>query len=172
MQVSKTGAQSNPTDLNSAPRASFRPRSERLYWTNFAQDLARDILAPADLPALPTRININNSCNAFWNGSSINFFKAGGQCPNTAYSDVVLHEYGHGVDHRKGGIIDGGYSEGFGDAMAILGTRQPCLGRDFLGAGTCLRPATDVITWPPAPGEGCMRSGAGTPASPGSWSIS
>jgi hypothetical protein len=155
MQVSKTGTQSNPTDLNFGASGEFpTAQVSAFYWTNFAQDLARDILAPADLPALPTRVNINDSCNAFWNGSSINFFRAGGSCPNTAYSDVVLHEYGHGVDHRKGGILDGGYSEGFGDAMAILGTRQPCLGRDFLGAGTCLRPATDVITWPPASGEG------------------
>lgn len=155
MQVSKTGTPSNPTDLNFGASGEFpTAQVSAFYWTNFAQDLARDILAPADLPALPTRVNIANSCNAFWNGSSINFFRAGGQCPNTAYSDVVLHEYGHGVDHRKGGILDGGYSEGFGDAMAILGTRQPCLGRDFLGAGTCLRPATDVITWPPASGEG------------------
>ena len=86
--------------------------------------------------------------------SSINFFQAGGGCPNTAYSDVVLHEYGHGVDARLGGILDGGYSEGFGDALALIGTRQPCLGRDFFGAGTCLRPATDVILWPPGGGEG------------------
>ena len=126
MQVSKTGTESNPTDLNFGASGEFpTAQVSAFYWTNFAQDLARDILAPADLPALPTRVNINDFCNAFWNGSSINFFRAGGQCPNTAYSDVVLHEYGHGVDHRKGGIIDGGYSEGFGDAMAILGTRQP-----------------------------------------------
>ena len=85
---------------------------------------------------------------------TINFFQAGGGCPNTAYSDVVLHEYGHAVDHAKGDILDGGYSEGFGDAVALIGTRQSCLGRDFFGAGTCLRPATDLIMWPPAPGDG------------------
>ena len=67
---------------------------------------------------------------------------------------MVLHEYGHGIDHWRGGILDGGYSEGLGDAVALLVTRQPCLGRDFRGAGTCLRSATDVDLWPPAPNEG------------------
>lgn len=104
-------------------------------------------------------MNIASSCNAFWNGSSISFFRAGSGCPNMAYSDVVFHEYGHGVDARKGGILDGGYSEGFGDAMAILGTHQSCVGRDFFGAGTCLRDATALILWPPAPGEGVHNRG-------------
>ena len=82
---------------------------------------------------------------------TINFFQAGGGCPNTAYSDVVLHEYGHAIDHAKGDILDGGYSEGFGDALALIGTRQSCLGRDFFGAGTCLRPATDLVIGPRPP---------------------
>ena len=63
-----------------------------------------------------------------------------------------MHEYGHGIDAVKGGIVNGGYSEGFGDAMAVLATRQPCVGRDFFGAGTCLRSASDVVLWP-SPGD-------------------
>lgn len=118
------------------------------YWTNQAHEFTKDIIG-AGLDRLETNVNIDAACNAFWDGFSINFFRSGGTCPNTAYSDVVLHEYGHGVDDRLGGIQDGGYSEGFGDALAILVTRQPCLGRDFLGAGTCLRDATEVFTWPP-----------------------
>jgi hypothetical protein len=55
--------------------------------------------------------------------------------------------------------LDGGLSEGISDALAIIGTHQPCLGRDFTGAGTCLRPATDLILWPPAPGEGVHARG-------------
>lgn len=155
MSINNTGTPANSIDLNFGASTEFElAQVTAFYWTNVAQQLANGILIPTDLPALPTRVNINSSCNAFWNGNSINFFRAGSGCPNTAYSDVVLHEYGHGVDARKGGILDGGYSEGFGDALAILGTRQSCLGRDFFGAGTCLRPATDVILWPPAAGEG------------------
>jgi len=154
----KAGGESNAIDLDSNASAEFDlAQISAFHWTNVTFRFAKDILEPlATQPwaQLPTRVNINSSCNAFWDGSSINFFKAGGACPNTAYSDVVHHEYGHGIDHWRGGIVDGGYSEGFGDAVAILITRQSCLGRDFSGAGTCLRPATDVNLWPPAPGEG------------------
>jgi hypothetical protein len=155
MSVAMSGGTASPLDANFGAATEFEfAQVTAFYGTNAAHQLARDILAPADLPNLPTRVNISSNCNAFWNGSSINFFRAGSGCPNTAYADVVFHEYGHGVDARKGGILDGGYSEGFGDAMAILGTRQSCVGRDFFGSGTCLRLATDVILWPPAPGEG------------------
>jgi Zn-dependent metalloprotease len=154
LNQSRSGTLTAPIDLNlGAATEAELAQVSAFYWTNLSHQLSSTELDP-NLPSLPTRVNINSSCNAFWNGSSINFFRAGGSCPNTAYADVVLHEYGHGVDARQGGILDGGYSEGFGDALAILGTRQSCLGRDFLGSGTCLRPATDVILWPPAPGEG------------------
>lgn len=129
------------------------------YWTNRAFDVASEILDPTDLPNLPTIVNRPGQCNAFWNGSSINFFVAGGGCPNMAYNSVVLHEYGHGVDARKGGILNGGYSEGFGDAMSILGTRMSCVGQDFFGPGTCLRDAADLIMWPFDPGDGVHSQG-------------
>lgn len=155
MNASRSGTPAAPIDVNFGASNEFQlAQVSGFYWTNVAHTLARSILTPAQLANLPTRVNINSNCNAFWNGSSINFFRAGSGCPNTAYSDVVLHEYGHGVDAMKGGIIDGGYSEGFGDAMAVLGTKQVCVGRNFFGAGTCLRRASDVILWPPAPGEG------------------
>ncbi len=154
MSESNSGTPANPIDLNFGASTEFETSQvSAFYWTTFVHNLASPILAPTDLAALPTNVNINSSCNAYWNGSSINFFKAGSGCPNTAYSDVILHEYGHGIDSSKGGILDGAYSEGFGDSMAILGTRQPCVGRDFFGSGTCLRPATDVNMWPPVPGE-------------------
>jgi len=154
METAKTGTPDNPLDLNfGASNEDQLAQVSAFHWANVARNLARNILGPADLPALPVRTNINSTCNAFWDGSSINFFKSGGGCPNTAYSDVILHEYGHGIDAAKGGILDGGYSEGFGDAVAVLGTQQACVGRDFFGAGTCLRRASDVILWPPGPGE-------------------
>jgi len=154
MTRSQNGTPASAIDLNFGAAGEFETAEvSGFFWTNFIHTFANDILAPGDLASLPTKVNINATCNAFWNGSSINFFRAGGGCPNTAYSDVVLHEYGHGIDSSKGGILDGGYSEGFGDSMAILGTRQPCVGRDFFGPGTCLRPATDVNLWPPAPFE-------------------
>ena len=153
LESAQTGPGSAPIDLHlGAVGEDQLAQDSAFYWSNFARDLAHNILGPAELPGLKVRTNINQNCNAFWDGSSINFFKAGSGCPNTAYSDVVMHEYGHGIDAVKGGIVNGGYSEGFGDAVAVLATRQPCVGRDFFGAGTCLRSASDVILWP-SPGE-------------------
>lgn len=151
LESAQTGPASPPINLNlGATGEDQLAQDSAFYWANFARELARTILGPADLPNLPVLTNINQTCNAFWNGSSLNFFKSGGGCPNTAYSDVVMHEYGHGIDAAKGGIVHAGYSEGFGDSMAVLATRQPCVGRDFFGAGTCLRPASDMILWPAA----------------------
>lgn len=134
-------------------------QTSAFYWTNASWRLAQTILGPGPgrpFMGLLTRVNIDEHCNAFYSrmDTSINFFRAGEDCPNTAYSDVVAHEYGHGIDDWHGGILDGSYSEGFGDVMAILLTRQACTGRDFFGLDTCLRKATDTNLWPPMPGEG------------------
>ena len=153
MVASNAGTPENPIDLNfGASVDTDFAQTSSFYWANFARQTA-GILSPTELASLPINVNINSACNAYWNGSSINFFKAGSGCPNTAYADVVMHEYGHGIDSAKGGILDGGYSEGFGDSVAVLASRQPCVGRDFFGPGTCLRLASDVILWPPASGE-------------------
>jgi hypothetical protein len=122
-------------------------------FVNRAHAFVKDFLPAGALARLPVRVNVESTCNAFWNGSAVVFFHAGNNCVNSAYSDVVIHEYGHAVDDALGGILDSGYSEGFGDAVSMLATRQPCVGRDFRGLGTCLRRATDVVLWPPPEDE-------------------
>jgi hypothetical protein len=162
MAIVRSGSHANAINLNFGASQELEfSQVSAFYWTNLARRLSDSGLAVDPTHQMPTRVNIADSCNAFYRLSdkSINFFQAGGVCPNTAYSDVVLHEFGHYLDHVNGGILDGGWSEGAGDAIAILGTRQPCLGRDFLGANTCLRPATDLVMWPPTPGEGVHARG-------------
>jgi hypothetical protein len=87
---------------------------------------------------LETNVNHSQHCNAFWDGNSLNFFSAGvagtanKTCANSGLiSDVVFHEWGHGLDHNTGGIEDGALSEGFGDAMAILFTDDSKIGTEF-----------------------------------------
>ncbi len=125
------------------------------YWTGVARDFAKDFLLPSHLSRLTTRVNLDDTCNAGFNGAdvSINFFRAGNGCLNTAFSDIVLHEYGHAIDFVHGGILDGGYSEGFGDALAILVTRQPLVGRDLNGPGSAIRDARKIVTYPPSRAE-------------------
>jgi Zn-dependent metalloprotease len=87
----------------------------------------------------------SGSCNAFYDGN-VNFFAAGGNCPPTSLiSDVVFHEYGHGIngelyDHFGGVFANGGLGEGYADVWGFSITLDPVLGRGFSGgANTFVR---------------------------------
>ncbi|MBI5624511.1 MAG: hypothetical protein HY924_12095 [Elusimicrobia bacterium] len=89
--------------------------------------------AELDIP-IPVDVNIDERCNAFYTpgNPSLNFFKSNGDCANTAYGSVIMHEYGHFVDDRLGGISDGGLSEGWGDILSMFILRDPVIGEGFL----------------------------------------
>jgi hypothetical protein len=54
------------------------------------------------------------------------------KCLNAGhFGDIVLHEMGHYLDFRFGGIQDAASSEGFGDIMALLFHRYPILAEGF-----------------------------------------
>ncbi len=83
---------------------------------------------------LPAHTNLSNSCNAHWDSraGTVNFYSGNDQCANTGLiSDIVYHEWGHGLDAKTGGIKDGAYSEGFGDIMSMLITKSPIIGIGF-----------------------------------------
>ena len=92
-------------------------------------------------------VNINSACNAYYDGPSINFYRAGGGCVNTAYSTVVHHEYGHKLVD-DGGTQQGAYGEGMADCMAIVMTDDPITGLDFGGPGDHVRDARDGRQYP------------------------
>jgi len=106
-------------------------------YTNFVKEFSRR-LNPG-LTWLDTKftanVNINDTCNAFYNGSSINFFQRGGQCDNTGVlADVVMHEFGHGlhdVSRLPGVVFDGPISEAHGDYLAVTIAGRPNLGEGF-----------------------------------------
>jgi hypothetical protein len=83
--------------------------------------------------------NISATCNAFWNGSSVNFYRSGNGCANTGeIAAVFLHEWGHGLDRNTGGAApDKGSGEAVGDTFAFLETRTPCIGPGFRPDRTC-----------------------------------
>lgn len=70
---------------------------------------------------LTVNVNVNATCNATFNPSnlSLNFYRSGGGCNNSAYTTVAAHEYGHFVVNRLG-LSQGAFGEGFGDSCAIL----------------------------------------------------
>ena len=86
---------------------------------------------------LTDNVNINQSCNANWNGSAVNFFRSGVDCRNTGeLAGVFLHEWGHGLDYNDGGGADNP-SEAYADVTAMVSTHLSCIGRGFLIGATC-----------------------------------
>lgn len=103
----------------------------------------------ADQTDFPANVNISSSCNAYYDYSSINFYRAAGSCNNTAFSDVVHHEYGHHIV-TCGGSGQGAYGEGMGDAMGVLVEDNSELAQGFY-ASDCqngIRDAENSLTYP------------------------
>lgn len=111
----------------------------QFYAVNRAKEVARGWL-PSNTwvnAQLTANVNLNQTCNAYWNGSSLNFFKSGGGCANTGeLPGVSLHEYGHGMDSNdgNGSAPDNGTGETYGDLTAALATHQSCIGNGFLSS--------------------------------------
>jgi len=108
------------------------------YWIDRANEWCRGILG--NTPQLDTAdaiapsVNFTSSCNAYYLNNSLTFFVAGAGCSNTAFSSVIVHEWGHGLDDRYGGIsneIGDGLSEGWADLLAIYLLDDPNYGSGF-----------------------------------------
>ncbi len=84
--------------------------------------------------------NIASTCNAFYNGSSINMYRAGGSCNNTGFSTVVAHEQGHWANdlYSSGNGFDG-FGEGNADTFAMYLYDTPIVGDDFFTGGGFIR---------------------------------
>ena len=80
---------------------------------------------------LTDNVNLDQTCNAYWDGASVNFFKSGGGCSNTGeLAGVFLHEWGHGLDANDGGGYDNP-TEAYADVTSLLQTHVSCIGRGF-----------------------------------------
>lgn len=102
---------------------------------------------PEDMTALdyslPTHIDLTDgTCNAFADGSSINFFRQGGGCWTLALmADVIYHEYGHNIngafyDYLGADFSNGGLHEGYADIWGLAITQEPILSQGYLiGSG-------------------------------------
>ncbi|HXU32798.1 MAG TPA: hypothetical protein VN851_19685 [Thermoanaerobaculia bacterium] len=106
------------------------------YHVNRIKEVGRGWLpANAWLPAqLRVNVDLNQTCNAYWNGSTLNFFKSGGGCGNTGeIAAVSLHEYGHGLDQNDGTgtAPEGGTGESYGDLTAAIQLHNSCIGPGF-----------------------------------------
>ena len=136
-------------DLNTA-RADER---NCFFHTNFIHDYIKAIdpgFTLLDFP-LDCNVNINQTCNAYWSGNAINFYRRGGGCENTGeIADVIYHEYGHGITdfQYRPSSPSGAQHEGWSDYIAATITDQPLIGRGFFGEGTYIRTVDNTNRWP------------------------
>lgn len=83
-------------------------------------------------------------CNAFSNGSSLEFFRfgtaqTGERCSNSGeIADIAYHEWGHSMDFFSGGEApEKGTGEAVGDTFSFLETHDGCIGPHFYQNTTC-----------------------------------
>ena len=102
-----------------------------------------------------SNVNINDNCNAGWNGT-VNFFTSGGGCSNTGeIAAVVAHEWGHGMDDNDvEGTVASPSGEGIADVYAALRLNNSCIGTNFrpstcgnFGAGCTSCTGVREIDW-------------------------
>ncbi len=124
------------------------------------------LVANASYPTIATQLNftintnIADVCNAYYDGSSINFFISGGGCNNTGFGDVVAHEFGHHLV-AKGGSGQGAYGEGQSDVTGILMTDSASLGLGFSSCSTGIRSANNNCQYS---ASSCSTCGSGVHA--------
>jgi hypothetical protein len=127
--------------------------------TNIVKQFVRTQL-DAGMPklneAITANVNINQDCNAFYDGTTINFFHASTKCQNTGLvQDVVFHEFGHALHSEEiidgVGSFDGAMSEGAADFLAASITGDAGMGRGFFYTNDALRhldPQFKEFVWP------------------------
>jgi hypothetical protein len=111
----------------------------QFYYLNRAKEVARGWLPSVAWLGDPLEVatNIEDECNASWDGSRLNFFRSGGGCGNTGeIAAIALHEFGHALDDYDGNSFspDFGTGETYGDITAALFTRSSCIGPGFQGS--------------------------------------
>ncbi|MBC8173015.1 MAG: hypothetical protein H7X71_03825, partial [Chitinophagales bacterium] len=121
------------------------------YYQNVVHDYMKFHWPDFDDLDIDQRINtdLDDVCNAYYDGTSTNFFEAGDGCANTAlFSDVVMHEYGHGINYdlyfwlglSPFGMTNGAMHEAYADLWGICNTHNPILAQGFSGgADTYIR---------------------------------
>lgn len=143
--------------LNPAATPEEAAHTSTQFWIHTANEWVRTIVgnvaamntADAVVPTV-NLVSINPQtgaqafCNAYYTGNTVNFYPTGGGCNNTGFSTVVVHEWGHGIDDRFGGISNAtgdGLSEGWGDIFGMFHplVDNPIVGINFTQTGGSVR---------------------------------
>ncbi len=114
----------------------------QFYWVNRGKEIGRGWLPSATWLSSQLTVNVNISalCNSYWNGSTLNFYKATSGCGNTGeITGLSLHEYGHGLDANDGNGYspEQGTAEAYADIVAALATHNSCIGNGTFSSSNC-----------------------------------
>ncbi len=139
---------------NPNPTGEFATSNINCYFRSnevrdFVLDFEPNFPVIANQLAFDVNSNLNDSCNAFYNGSSINMFRNAGSCNSTSIPDVIYHEYGHHLVNVTGNG-QGQFGEGSGDTIGVLMEDDPNLALGFF-EGSCndgIRTAQNSLTFP------------------------
>lgn len=142
---------------NATPGVEYSTSGVNAYVeANFVRDYVLSYV-PA-YPTISTQTSFNlyinedsrngiTSCNALYTGTELVFWRNLGGCNNSAFSDVVYHEYGHHlVSVTNNG--QGQFGEGSGDVMGVLIQDSPTLGEGFVTCGVGIRTAANSHQYP------------------------
>lgn len=132
--------------------------SNVFYHTNIVHDYFK-ILGVNEIDTQFTaNVNIPSTCNAYYTSNTINFFMASTGCENTALlSDVIYHEYTHGVVEALIKINfpywgeTGNMNEAWADYFGATINNNSCVGEGFLKNDPnrpCLRNIKNNMKWP------------------------
>lgn len=81
---------------------------------------------------LTANMNLPLTCNAYWDGSTVNFYQSGGGCRNTGEIAAVFdHEWGHGLDQNDSNATLSDSSEGYADIASMFRLWSSCIGYGF-----------------------------------------
>ena len=143
--------------LSSGASTNQAAHTTTYYWVDRVNEWCRSLLGNSSelntADNIQPTVNIASTCNAYYTNNTINFYQAGGGCNNTAFSSVVLHEWGHGIDARYGGISQtNGLSEGWGDIVSMYLLDDAIVGEDFTTGGGIIRTGTSTRQYPTGSG--------------------
>jgi hypothetical protein len=134
--------QANTLTMNPSSSAQVTAQGNAFHHNNLLRDWIRSIV-PTDATAdfvMTANVNLNQTCNAYFDGGSTNYFLPGGGCVNTAYSTVIAHENGHWLNVRYGtGNGMDGMGEGNADVFAMYMHDTPIVGQGFCGTNCNIR---------------------------------
>ena len=137
----------NPTTSDDLMTANVNAYLETNIVRDYVLSYQPDFPVIANQTGFDINTNIASSCNAFYDGSSVNYYQAGGGCNNTAFSDVCYHEYGHHMINVTGNG-QGQMGEGSGDSIGVLIQDEPVLGQGFSTCGSGIRNANNNKQYP------------------------